>query len=93
MKEDDIIIRLIGEDFKYHRFVSVIYMNETIPKEYELNILKIVSLLMGIEDGNLTDDWIQCYMKYITRAVTRRSISPFLIAEDCYQSLKEKRTN
>ncbi len=87
MDTKEIVIRLLHDDMKYYRMMSAMYKNESIPKEYQLNIMKTVSLVMNTQ---LSDEWIECYMNYIHEAIDNPTASIELLAEKCYVALQKK---
>ncbi len=87
MEIKEIVIRLLKDDMKYYRMMSVVYKNESIPQEYQLNILKAISLIMSVQ---LSDEWIDCYMSHIHQAIDNPSASTELLAEKCYAELHQK---
>lgn len=68
MNNKEIIIRLISADIKYHRLTTFLYKNQTIPIEFDIDLLTIVARTMGIS-GSLSDKWIDCYMEFINNSI------------------------
>ena len=85
---NEIIIKLIVQDMKYQKFVNIIYKENGIPNEYEINLLEIVALNLGMNVGNITDKWIDTYMCYIHSAFTINDDNDrYSLAEKAYQEL------
>jgi hypothetical protein len=84
-----LIIMLIAQDMKYHRFIDMIYKESGIPDEYEINLLEIVALSMDIKQGKIPDNWIDTYMEFIHLSFEIKIEELISYAETAYNKLSE----
>ncbi len=62
MQKRELIISLIQQDIKHNMLMNGLYnlgLNDN--QEYVLDIVSIVAEMMGIENGMVTDEWLDKY--------------------------------
>ena len=95
MKNKDLIISLIQCNMQHSQLVLNL---ENIGLEdrvgvFDINLLEIIALLMGIKKTEIDDDWMETYLNFINQAanykITRNGASLKPLAEKCYEELKD----
>lgn len=84
-----IIIELIKNDMKYHNHMYMIYQRNEVPSLYYIDILSIVTKLMGFEKNDTPDEVIYTYMEAINESVSFSLVERNELAEKCHNKLMD----
>lgn len=92
LENEKLIIRLIVQDIKHNQLVQGLSQLELDSDgHYELEIVHIVSSLMGIPEGGIHETWGNTYDWFMEQStdlpVSTDSHDLYRLAEECYHKL------
>ena len=91
MIADRLIVRLIEQDMKHHLLVSGLEkLDLELKRKHHLELLEIVSELMGIQPHDLHDQWITIYAAFLRDSTMIQPATQEKIknhAEKCFVTL------
>lgn len=93
MSTKEIIVSLIQQDLKQTQFIiSLDAIGLRASDEYFLNSMEIVSALMRVPEGEISNRWGGFYHNYVGSSITIGEVTTMQmlrpIAESCYRQLK-----
>lgn len=91
MENRELIISLILQDLRHYQLTAALTKAGLDADLHDLEIMEVVAQLMGIESGQLTDQWADLYFNYVYRApeyeVSERGKTLRPLATECYDVL------
>lgn len=88
MDNKDIAINVIVQDMRFNQYLSVLRKLGIEANNFEIELIGIVAKLMGKEEGDISDSWMELYFTELSKCESV-PIEPlgknlYSLAEECY---------
>ena len=91
MDNRQLIISLIQQDLKHNQLTTGLAKLGLDPDVHSLEIVEVVARLMGVEKGDVSDQWAKIYFSFLDQAyrfkISERAEELKPLAEECYDLL------
>jgi hypothetical protein len=87
----ELIVSLIQQDLKHNQLTTGLAKLGLEPDVHSLEIVEVVARLMGVEKGDVSDQWVKTYFSFLDRAhhfkISELAEELKPLAEECYDLL------
>jgi hypothetical protein len=91
MENRIIVIEIIRQDMRFNQYIYALRKLGIEVYDFDLDLMSIVARLMNIEEEDITDAWMELYVKELSKSenVSIEALGKNLypLAEACYKSL------